>query len=99
MAGLYTPVTPKSILKPTLPPYNYAPFGVSGLVALSNCDWLKVEQMMMRQAIREICVWRISVVDKSCYYQIHQRYHRPVAALRKCAPPHAMEHAGWATRP
>ncbi|GBP90270.1 hypothetical protein EVAR_62923_1 [Eumeta japonica] len=26
------------------PPYNYAPFGVSGLVPFSHCDWLKVER-------------------------------------------------------
>ncbi|GBP08715.1 hypothetical protein EVAR_7302_1 [Eumeta japonica] len=26
------------------PPYNYAPFGISGLVPFSHCDWLKVER-------------------------------------------------------
>ncbi|GBP70516.1 hypothetical protein EVAR_61431_1 [Eumeta japonica] len=32
-------------LEPTLPSFNYAPFGVSGLVPFCRCDWPKAERM------------------------------------------------------
>ncbi|GBP55272.1 hypothetical protein EVAR_24468_1 [Eumeta japonica] len=44
-----SPVTPNPKLEPAHPPNNYAPFGVSGLVPFSPCDWLKAHNTLRHE--------------------------------------------------